>query len=361
MVMKNMPDAGGSMEDISDIDALDVDTVDFPSSWGDCVEATVVSDDPRLSGYKVFIVSDTTTFGSHGGSNRLVTMVVDLPRCILPEMNTHRVFSRNSASSRARSIRMTIGNVMEHPYVPIFTENQRGMSGGFLHGERLDKAVREWLNARDSAVVSELSLLLGDRYTGDVSSVRDDWNYWVDDYYNNVYHDEDTKSPSVHKQNANRLIEPFMWHEMLITSSYWDNFYKLRINDAAQPEMHLTARLMNAAMAESESRKSRYHIPFIKVDEDDLKPGSLEDAMMESATECARISYKDRSNMDIRNSSDLAEKMLRDGHMSPFEHQAVSATKGVSLRGTEGKEGLNGNLSKKWVQFRKVMEMRNHD
>ena len=49
---------------------------------------------------------------------RLTTMEVTFPRIILAEMNTHRVFSRNSASSRAIPIKKRIEMVKKHPYVP---------------------------------------------------------------------------------------------------------------------------------------------------------------------------------------------------------------------------------------------------
>lgn len=349
---------------MKDFAAISISVKRKTVAWGaETVEATPA--DRNLQGYSADIVADTINPDS---GERLTTMVVRFPRCILPEVNTHRVFSRNSASSRARSVRTTIGGVMNDPYIPIFTRNGKGMSGGFLDGPELDKAKTIWLKARDAAVSSELAILLGDLYQGSPRTVRSDWERCIDLYYDKVYHaDHDTGAPSVHKQNANRIIEPYMWHEALITSSYWDNFYRLRIDDAAQPEMHLTAMVMKAAMDASRPMASIVHSPFIAVN-DPQDPNMVAHAFMMSAAECARISYKDRTSIGLKESTALAESMLAAGHMSPFEHQAISRNAAKTLDGIipahEQRRGmdantdagrLNGNLSPSWVQFRHMV------
>jgi thymidylate synthase ThyX len=48
---------------------------------------------------KVTVICDSTS--SLTGS-RATTLLCRVPRFILPELNTHRVFSRNVASSRAK-------------------------------------------------------------------------------------------------------------------------------------------------------------------------------------------------------------------------------------------------------------------
>jgi hypothetical protein len=35
----------------------------------------------------------------------------------------------------------------------------------------------------------------------------------------------------VTKQICNRYLEPFMWHTVLVTSTEWENFFKLRCPD----------------------------------------------------------------------------------------------------------------------------------
>lgn len=333
-------------------DSYNINTTQAP--WGK--KSTVATfNDESLHGYSSTIVEDTIDPDS---GSRLTTLIARFPRCILAEINTHRVFSRNSASSRARSIRTTISGVMNDPYIPIFTVNHKGMSGEYLTGDLLDEARSLWLKSRDSAVSNELSLLLGKMYQGSPESIEHDWEQWVDMYYDKVYHAEEPIDgvPSVHKQNANRLIEPFMWHEALITSSYWDNFYHLRIDDAAQPEMHAIAVLMKASMDASTPRQSSIHIPFETFEiSSETSYNDITDAFTASASECARISYKDRSSTGLSSNNDLGRRMLESGHMSPFEHQAISRTLFRTLYDYDDDVHLNGNLAPEWVQYRHLL------
>lgn len=357
-----------------------VTTVTTP--WGKkTVEATYM--DPLLAGWKVLVVEDTLppdytdqeAFDAAGGvvPERITTMVMRFPRCILPEFNTHRVFSRNSASSRARSFKTTIQPVMEDPYVPLFTVNQKGMGGEFAPMDVYMQSVSTWLEARDRAVYSTLELLLG-------SSVMKDWNgqeltpedmpaRWEEltDLYMSSYREGNPDGyPSVHKQNANRLMEPFMWHEALCTSTYWKNFLDLRISEYAQPEIKALAILVRVALKASVPERSVLHLPFISKDVVDLEdPGVMKDAMLASASECARISYKDRSTMENKENSDLGRKLLGKKHMSPFEHAAIAAcseTRGhagldAMLSAVEGRD-LTSNLSPSWIQYRRVVGAR---
>ena len=340
-----------------------VKRVDTP--WGDrCIEASYDGFDARLDGYKCVIVLDTVREHPDSGWNtsnyRLTTMIVRFPRCILSEMNTHRVFSRNSASSRARSLKTTIKQVLEDPYVPLFTENAKGMGGPFITDEdQLAMAKKEWLDARDAAVKHALRMLLGDAMDG----AHYDPYELLDTYYDEFYGKEHEGSviPNVHKQTVNRLLEPFMWHEMLITSSYWENFFKLRMDEAAQPEIQAIATLMFEAMNASVPELFPEHIPFFKREEHTSLRALLHD-LKRAAAECARISYVDRSTAANKDGAEgLAERLLLKGHMSPFEHQAIDPDIYRTL--SPGGEfalstvGLHGNLDPCWVQGRHIFEL----
>ena len=50
----------------------------------------------------------------------LSTLLLRYPRFIHAEMMTHRVFSRNSASSRAIPVKKLIDDVVRDPAMPIF-------------------------------------------------------------------------------------------------------------------------------------------------------------------------------------------------------------------------------------------------
>lgn len=349
--------------------------------WGE--EAVVAkydeNSDSRLHGYSAMIIKDSriTTDFDADEQDRLTTMIVRFPRCILSEMNTHRVFSRNSASSRARSLKTTIKQVMDDPYIPLFTENAKGMQGPFItDGTQLAMAKKEWLFARDSAVKHAMRMLLGDdidpkqRRVSCISHSYPSLQSSLDMYYTDYYgkgNDIPNIIPNVHKQTANRLLEPFMWHEMLITSSYWENFFTLRMDEAAQPEMQAIATLMYVAYHESQPVKRGIHAPFMPAEETDAPIfdwDTIKHLFGLSAAECARISYHDRSTMDNKSQKtghDLVQRLYTQGHMSPFEHQAISLTKARDFVHSYGSHklsmsNLHGNFSGYWVQYRRVLE-----
>ncbi len=353
--------------------------------WGDkAVVATYSKEsDPRLSGYSAMVITDSSISGVEFecDADRLVTMIVRFPRCILSEMNTHRVFSRNSASSRARSLKTTIKQVLEDPYIPLFTENAKGMQGNLITDDiQLSMARKEWLFARDSAVKHAMRMLLGDdidrvtridpkqRRVSCISHSYPSLQSSLDMYYTDYYgkgNDIPDIIPNVHKQTVNRLLEPFMWHEMLITSSYWENFFRLRTDEAAQPEMQAIAQLMYVAYHESNPVHRELHIPFVsseKVANMSLF-GYIREAFMQSAAECARISYHDRSTMTSNGNSDLALRLLSQGHMSPFEHQAIGRIYLNRLAYRDNGQllddwgrSMSGNLALEWCQYRKIIE-----
>lgn len=151
-----------------------------------------------------------------------------------------------------------------------------------------------------------------------------------------------------------------MWHEMLITSSYWENFFKLRMDEAAQPEIQAIATLMYEAMYASVPDIFPEHIPFVKREHHASQRALLHD-LRKSAAECARISYVDRSTAGNKDGSeDLAMRLLSKGHMSPFEHQAIDPDIYRTLfPGGEfalSTVGLHGNLDPCWVQGRHIFE-----
>jgi thymidylate synthase ThyX len=62
--------------------------------------------------------------------DRLTTFIVTFPRIILAEFNTHRMFSRNSASSRAIPFDKMVKSVQENPFIPIvWQKDHKGMQG----------------------------------------------------------------------------------------------------------------------------------------------------------------------------------------------------------------------------------------
>ena len=130
--------------------------------------------------------------------DRLISVLCTFPRIILSEVNTHRMLSKNTSSSRAIPFKKMVEAIENDPFIPIaWQKEHKGMQGSEYHVDRKhENAVYEWLKARDYAV-KQASMMNNDGIT---------------------------------KQLCNRLLEPFMWTTMLITGSRegWNNFHSLR-------------------------------------------------------------------------------------------------------------------------------------
>jgi len=248
---------------------------------------------------------------------RLTTMEVTFHRFVLPEFNTHRVFSRNAASSRAIPIRKIIASVRDNPAMPIFWgANQPGMSARVeLTGEAKSLAIAEWQRARINAIESAERLIASDI--------------------------------NLHKQLVNRLLEPFLFCTMLVTSSQWNNFFCQRLHADAQPEIQALAKKMFAAYNESIPTPltiGEWHLPLIQPDEQTL---DIETLKKVSVARCARISYLTHDNVrDIAKDLELFERLLNggaNGHWSPMEHVATPLV---------NPSEFSGNI-RGWHQYRK--------
>lgn len=247
---------------------------------------------------------------------RLTTIEVTLHRFVLAELNTHRVFSRNSASSRAIPVQRQLDAVLDNPAVPLeFGSNQRGMQAGPpLTGEDHERALAAWLGARDAAVASARNLLdLG-----------------------------------VHKQVANRILEPFIWHTVIVTATEWDGFWQQRCSPLAQPEIRAAADAMRAAYDGStptEVGDDDWHTPYVRDDETDL---DVETRKRISAARCARVSYLTHDGRrDLSADEELYDRLVtaEPPHWSPLEHVATPAGEGA----------VPGNF-RGWRQLRHVIE-----
>ena len=284
--------------------------------------------------YECKILADSASLGGV----RLTTMQVTFPRIVLAEFNTHRVFSRNSASSRAIPVEKQIARVMEDPVVPVYWgKNQKGMQAEKeLTAEEIAVVREDWLTARNAAVdYARLMLAMG-----------------------------------VHKQITNRLLEPFMWHTVIVTATEWENFFALRCNPMAQPEIRVVAEMMRDEYARStpvDKRPGEWHLPLVP-DYVDLTAGQVgyseKDIARISCGRCARVSYLTHNGVrDPSADLDLAERLRVSGHMSPFEHAAVVAETHDEVfdelfwtyEGRIWESHFIGNFRAPWVQYRKLL------
>jgi len=247
----------------------------------------------------------------------IVTFALEYPRYIHAEALTHRMFSRNSSSSRAIPVEKMAAKVARSTWLPPFAKNKRGMQAGApLEGGQYAEAVKVWRSARDAAVGHALALAKLD----------------------------------AHKQFANRILEPFATISTVLTMTedQWGHFAGLRDHEAAEPTFQALAREMRLAMEGAPVVDRAIHLPFIREGE---RPDELGDctglAMVVSAARCARVSYDNHLGEPSSYTEDVAlfQRLWspQPPHASPLEHPAVRC------------EGRHANFQG-WMSLRRMLE-----
>lgn len=303
---------------------------------------------------------------------RITTFELEYPRYIHCELLTHRMLSKNCSSSRAIPIEKMLGYIENNMAVPVYLgRNKSGM-----------QAVEE-IELKDEAL-----------------SVWKDSFYQVEDSVNDLL---DLK---VHKQIANRLTEPYQMMKVVVTATEWDNFFNLRIDKDAQPELVMLADKMFNAMQGSMPKTlkvGQWHLPYVEVeadsdssrceyfiyDKDETESETngymykiglpLEDAIKISVASCAAVSYR-TENMTLAKADKIFDMLINAEtlHSSPFEHVAkpiidedlysvdytnpdlqtrvkntLSTAKGVTHINNKG-EFCSGNFTG-WIQYRHLL------
>jgi thymidylate synthase ThyX len=230
---------------------------------------------------------------------RLTTFEVTFPRFILAGVNTHRMLSRNSASSRAIPVAKSIEAVERDPFVPMsFGRNQPGMSySEYLEYEAQLESHKVWLSASSDALFAAQKLAQFE----------------------------------VHKSLANRVLEPFKWHTAILSGTDWSNFFALRTDKNAQPEFRTIALMMQEAYRTSKPnfigpQSGELHLPLVSYDEIlDLSGDEIDWSFWAqiSIGRCARVSYLTHDGKrDLNADVELYHRLRTNGHLSPFEHVA---------------------------------------
>lgn len=289
--------------------------------------------------------------------DRITTMLLTYPRFIHSELLTHRVFSKNSASSRAIPFEKMVKMVEEDPFIPIaWQKDHKGMQGteyfSSENGDNVHRLTEGWLMARDSAVQIAKGL----------------------------------HNSGVTKQLCNRLLEPFMWHTVLLTGTEFNHFFDLRCpkygdstygedkcsiffkskkdyceyfnikqsyqtdiqwyaHNYSQAEIHMQAlaEAMWDALQSSipnQLNENQWHIPFKdKINDDEILQKIVKEeevkhlksaydiylyyAIKIATARCARLSYNTfDGEIDYEKDIKLHDSLLESHHMSPFEHCA---------------------------------------
>lgn len=128
--------------------------------------------------------------------NRLTTFKLTYPRIIHSEVMTHRLFSRNSASSRAIPVSKMIESVKSNMFTPLaIQKSHKGMQGSeYFEGKELKQAEQLWIES------AELVLQQAEKM----------------------------EKFGITKQLINRILEPYQYYQVLVTATEFSNFFELR-------------------------------------------------------------------------------------------------------------------------------------
>lgn len=234
------------------------------------------------------ILADSCNFRG----DRLVTFELTYPRSIHSEIMTHRVFSRNAASSRAIPVKKMISNITEKPFIPLYWGlNEKGMqSSTEATPEQIKRGTDVILNMRNACLtgVSELMEI------------------------------------GFHKQLANRYLEPWMWITVILSTTSFEHFRRLRVDAAAEPHFQKIAG-MAADLYDSHLPKllhpGEWHLPLVGFPGDD--DFEIMDKVKLSTARCARVSYLTHDGLrDVTADFELHDRLSSSKHWSPFEHPA---------------------------------------
>ena len=268
---------------------------------------------------------------------RLTTYILEYPRFIHAELLTHRVFSKNAASSRAIPIEKMIEQVMENPAMPVWWgKNQSGMQAK----EELDDTEKNILRPE-----YQFGYSLVDQGKAFITTRQAAKEYWLRARDVAIGQVKELMKLGLHKQIANRILEPWFNIRVILSGTEFENFFALRAHPDAQPELQALAYLMLEEYNKSRPKllqPGEWHIPFgdnidsDRVFEQYVKNIPFHKVHINSISEgkikiaiarCARVSYfnyegRDDYTADIKLCDRLFSSIPR--HLSPTEHVAQS-------------------------------------
>ena len=287
-------------------------------------------------GISATIIADSI----NADGNRLTTFELVYQRFIHSELMTHRMLSKNAASSRAIPISKMLELIDESPAMPVFWgKNQPGMSA------------KEELSEHDIAAAKTL---------------------WYEGTRHAIETVQQLNVIGLHKQIANRISEPWQMMKSVVSGTEWANILWLRNHDAAQPEFHELARCIQEEFDASVPQllaPGQWHLPYIKsilvgnFGQEFENGVTLEQAQKISASCCAQVSYR-KLDDSIEKALDIYEKLvgMDRQHASPFEHlgtpmeshQSWSVPQaGITHRDIKSKF-WSANFQG-WIQYRKLL------
>lgn len=287
-----------------------------------------------------------------GSGEELISYELVYPRIILAEVNTHKMLSKNTSSSRAIPFEKMVEIIEKDPFIPIaWQKHHKGMQGVEYFESPLEQVIRDtiWLNGRDVAVKSA----------------------------------KDLYGLGVTKQLCNRILESYMWVKQLVTGTKegFENLFELRCpkykiqgisevykskkeaienhdyldgedymwwlkHNTGQAEIHfmdLAEKMYDALKESTPVNKSDddWHIPFFN---NYSENEDVEMLIKESVCKTARISYTkfgdEGTKMSEEKINNMYKELAEKKHYSCFEHI------GKVMKGMEYPTNVRGDLSK---------------
>lgn len=268
-------------------------------------------------------------------NQRITTFLLKFPRVILAEFNTHRAISRNVSSSRAIPFEKVLDRIANQFYIPFdIGYNEKGMQSFTPLSENEFEIYANW-HENLFEIVREA--------TTSINTLL-----------------------NVHKQFINRYLEPFMFIDVVATSTDWESFIALRDHRDAHPDIQCLAKLIKNLLLNNTPKlltSGQFHLPFIKDEEKILY--LIEDLIKASVSRCARTSYQtfDGSSIEVRKDINLFYKLINSNpiHASPLEHVA-KCTDLRAIRYFDNGEFVQKNYHfnlKGWKSFRFLYEIEN--
>ena len=255
---------------------------------------------------------------------RLTTFELEFPRLILSECNTHGAIEKNTSSSRAIPVSKMLDHILEQNLKPIyFGSKKSGMqAGNELTGEGLDFVKCVWGSSLESAV--EYAEMLD--------------------------------KAGVAKEVTNRITEPYQLIKAVWSATDWDNWFNLRLEKDADPNICMLAYKMYEAMSKSVPvllKKGEYHLPYVEISRGQYNHEdtyyflwdkdctgtetdgymyeqrlTLGQAIKYSVASCASVSYR-ATDMTLDKAEKIWNMLVKSEvvHASPLTHIATPIVK----------------------------------
>lgn len=354
------------------------------------------------NGIKATILADSI----NKMGKRMITYELEYPRLILAELNTHKMLSKNSYSSRAVPFQKMIAQLNGEPVRygqanPGMQDKGEDFDGKVLIPGYLFRAFWEYVN-HCHPYADPHDLLDGDKLVVNAESA------WEFHKFISIGIAGALNDAGYHKQVYNRLTEAHQMQKTVLSGTDMDNFFWLRDHGAADPTIHELARVMAEAKAASTPEflmPGEWHLPYMDSIRDKFgkkqyflkganeigMPTSqyltLEDAIKVSCARCAAVSYRNEG-YGLEKSLEVYDRLVGDDrkHASAFEHCAtpirdwgyyphsdpaypnkvqynnlwipMTWEKGITHVTREGRM-YSGNLCG-WIQFRKLIDGENY-